>query len=73
MLIDKGTRGGGPPDYILRSRYQRLHKVGALTAGRHSAPHHTDDDGERPRPVGQAGQITAEDVPLDLSAPLRRQ
>src|SRR5689334_11322041 len=24
-----------------------------LAAGRYSAPHHTDDDGERPRPVGQ--------------------
>jgi hypothetical protein len=26
--------------------------------------------GERPRPVGQAGQIPAADVPLDLSAQL---
>jgi hypothetical protein len=44
-----------------------------LTAGWYSTPHHTDDDGERPPPVGQVGQIPAADVPLDLSAQLRRQ
>src|SRR4029077_5630342 len=44
-----------------------------LAAGRYSAPHHTDDDGERPRPVGQASQIPAADVALYLSTQLRRQ
>ena len=52
---------------LLRGGTQRL------TAGWCSAPHHTDDDGERPRPVGQAGQIPAADVPLDLRAQLGGQ
>jgi hypothetical protein len=30
-------------------------------------------DGERPRPIGLTGQIPAADVPLDLSAQLRRR
>src|SRR6516162_7039831 len=47
---------------LLRDGTQRL------TADRYSAPHHTDDDGERPRPVGQASQIPAADVPLDQRA-----
>jgi len=52
---------------LLRGGTQRL------TADWNSASHHTDDDGERPRPVWQAGQIPAADVPLDLRAQLGGQ
>jgi hypothetical protein len=68
------------PDHRPRRAHTSLRDLGLLRGGTqrltaywYSAPHHTDDDGERPRPIGQAGQIPAADVPLDLGAQLRRQ
>jgi len=52
---------------IGRDRDTRLRDLGfrdrCLTVGWYSATHDTDADGERPRPIGQAGQIPAADVP----------
>ena len=65
------------PDHRPRRAHTSLRDLGLLrggtqrlTADWYSAPYHTDDDGERPPPVGQAGQIPAADVPLDLRAQL---
>jgi len=68
LIIGRGghTQAGATLG-LLRDGTQRL------TGDWYSAPHHTDDDGERPRPVGQARQIPSADVPLDLGAQLRRQ
>ena len=48
----------GLPGLLRRDLLPRAQR---LAAGRYSAPHHADDDGERPRPVGQASQIPAAD------------
>jgi hypothetical protein len=47
--------------------------ISAFWKGWYNATERADDNGERPRPVGQAGVIPASDVPLDLSAQLCRQ